>query len=266
MRSTVFICSLAVCLLCCTSNQKVAAQLSEELKFPRIRFSIGGGLSQTLEKTRGSDNETVAQYFKELKSGYGYGADFSYFFLESLGVGLKCNGVIRSNSINDVDITGEYNYSNYSDGDYRLTVDASTNSYFIDLSDHIDQFYVGPTLNVRKFGTDKHTFHVSVSAGYSGFRNNVFFSSRTVSNGSIIVSSSQRLVLYGSTLGSTIGVGYDFNLTRRLALCMNLSLTNGVLRKISEDDGVQIKHLTLNREASISLNHIDFSVGLSFAR
>lgn len=219
------------------NSQPVAASKSfVKMADPRIRFSLYGGLSNVLAKNPDVTDAVLDQYSKNLESGYNLGSDFTYYFSNMSGVGIKCNMLRTSNSLNGVTIYDDYGHSQYGT-----------------ISDDITFLFVGPSLNYRIIGTDKKgALYFSASAGYSGYYNKA-----------CVI---DRLILSGSTLGSSIDVGYDMNLSKKVALGLKLSLTTGVLKKVTINDGYFTEQYYLESDSYISLNHIDFSIGFSFIR
>lgn len=207
-----------------------------KVAYPRFRFSIQGGLSEFLVFNPVENDPILDQYSKELNSGYNLGTDLTYYFPQFYGIGIKCNMVRTSNSLSGVTI-----YDN--DGI----------SHFGDISDDITVFYVGPTLNYRTVGIEnKGAFYLSASAGYNGYYNRACIINRFIAN--------------GATLGSSVDVGYDVNLSKKLALGLKLSLTTGLLKELTINNGYTTTQSTLGENTYISLNHIDLTIGLSFIR
>jgi hypothetical protein len=203
---------------------------------PRMRFSLYGGLSEFLVFDPEYDDPVIEQYSNELKSGYSVGADYTYYISDSYGLGLTCNMNRTTNSLSGVTI--------YTDNGYRR---------YGTISDDIMLFYVGPTFNLRSIGYEnKGTLFLSVSAGYNGYYNRA-----CVIN---------RFIAYGATLGSSFDFGYDVNLSKKLALGLKLSLTTGLLNKLTINDGYTIQEKVFERGSYMSLNHINLSVGLSFVK
>jgi len=219
-------------------NEQVSGvgEKAASIVLPRYRFNIHGGLSEVLGKTPDNIDAILLQYNKNLNSGYSFGTDCSYFFSESTGFGVKCDIVRTSNSLNGVQIN-----------------DGEGHQYFGNISDDITVFYVGPTLNYRKIGTqNRNTFYLSASAGFNSYYNQACVINRLIAN--------------GSTFGSSVDMGYDINLSKRFAVGVKLSLTSGLLKKLTIDDGSRKEQYTLEEDSYVSLSHIDFSVGLSFIR
>lgn len=201
---------------------------------PRMRYAVYGGLSRGLGKIPELNDPIQDQYNKDLKSGYNLGADITYFYGPVYGLGLKCNIMRTANSLNDI-----YFY------------DTEGTRYFGDISDDITMYFVGPSWTCRDSGTGKKgTFYLSAAAGYNGYYNRACLVN--------------RLIATGSTLGTNIDMGYDVNLFKHVALALKLSLTTGVLRKMTLNNGLIKQQYTLDKDSYISMSHIGLSVGLSF--
>jgi len=222
-----------------SSLQQQVVEVAEtpvQVVIPKFRLNVHGGLGEMIGKSPDNLDPLQIQYNKELYSGYSFGTDLTYFFSESTGFGLKCDLFRTSNSLSGVYIEDSYG-----------------NRAYGDISDNIGVLYIGPTWNYRKIGlSNMNTLYMSVSAGFSGYYNQA-----CVIN---------RLILYGSTFGSSVDVGYDINLSKRLALGLKLSLSSGVLKELTIDDGSITEQYTLDENSYLSLSHIDFTVGLSFIK
>ena len=129
---------------------------------PRLRFSFQGGLSEFLLINTILNVPVLDQYNDELISGYNLGTDFTYYFSDFTGIGIKCNMIRSSNSLRGVTIYDSFGYRHVGN-----------------ISDDIMVFYVGPTLNLRKAGIEnKGTLYLSASAGYNGYYNRALYINR----------------------------------------------------------------------------------------
>lgn len=205
---------------------------------PKFRVAINGGYSFGAgipSENILSDYYNYKDYYKNLKSGYHFGGDVTYFFTEAFGVGLK--GYIHKSS-NKLD-----NITDTTGGITRYGL----------MSDNITSSYIGPTFSTKFLNQDNtRAILLDVSLGYMGYYNKA-----------VRVDSYK---LTGQTLGLSLSVGYDTEIAKNLILGFQLSYLYGVLLKYDLNDGVSTKTISLNKEEKESLSRIDFSVGLRFAK
>ena len=205
-----------------------------KMKNPRIRFSLYGGPSQMVVNNPELNDAVLERYYEDLNSGYNIGTDFTYYFSDMYGLGLKCNMVRTSNSLRSVTFFDEYERSHVGP-----------------MSDDITELYVGPSFSIRKTGPrNMGTLYCSASAGFNGYYNeacaiNVF-------------------TLRGATTGANIDVGYDINMFEKFALALKVSLTTGLLKNVTVYNGSTWVSYPMESNTYVSLNHIDVSIGFSF--
>lgn len=194
-----------------------------------LRISISGGYSYRLAELAEDLSGELEDYTKDLKSGYHYGADITYFHKENYGMGLKYNAFRSKNSM-DV-YADNYGYGK--------------------MSDDITIHYCGPTFNIRTFNTNKKdAFLMTLSVGYL----------RYVDNATLL---GYEYKITGNTIGTNIGLGYDIGLSENLALGLGVAVTVGSLSKVEVDYGTSKETIDLETEKE-SLTRLDLSIALIF--
>lgn len=203
--------------------------------YQQFRFALNGGYSYQTAKVAESVPADFKDYVKDLKSGYHFGGDLSYYFTEALGFGLKYYLFKFSNNLDNIyveDIDGNRTYGKMSDD---LTIS-----------------FIGPSFSTRLLNHDKNNaFLMNLSLGYMGYKNN-----KVIVNDYIMTS---------STMGLALDIGYDIGLSENLSLGFQISFLSGALFEYDWNDGSTTETIDLEESEYESLNRIDFSVGLRFS-
>jgi len=203
-------------------------------KFQRFRVAINGGYSYQIGKVSEDVPSDFKNYVKELKSGYHFGGDLTYFISEPLGVGIKYYVFKSSNSMNSI----------YADDPYG-------NRRYGRMSDDISISFIGPSFTTRLLDADNlNAFIMSVSLGYTNYKNN-----------KVMI---DKYTMSGSTLGMALDLGYDIKLSKELALGFQISLISASLMQYEWNDGTTTKTIKLEAGKYESLYRCDLSVGLRF--
>lgn len=202
--------------------------------FPHLRVAVNGGFSYETAKVSDNVPSDFLDYIKDLKSGYHYGGDITYYFSEPLGVGLKFN---QFKSSNKVDI--------YIDDDYG-------NRTYGEMSDHISISFLGPMFSTRLLNSSKkNAFLINLAMGYMGYSDD-----KVIGN--------YNYDITGSSFGMALDFGYDVGISDKLSLGFQVSLLSGSLSKYKQDDGISVETVNLDKDNYENLSRIDFSVGLRF--
>jgi hypothetical protein len=213
-------------------DDKVIGFVNDE----RLRIAINGGYSYQTAKIADGVPADFRNYVKELKSGYHFSADFSYFFSESMGFGLKYCLFKTSNSLDNI-------YIEDNDG-FRI---------YGKMSDDLNISFIGPSFSTKMSNqSNGNTFIINFSLGYIGY-----------SNDKVIISNYK---MTGSTLGLALDIGYDIKLSRNFSLGFQISSITGALSEFDWNDGTTTETIKLEKGKYESLNRLDFSVGLRFRR
>jgi len=203
--------------------------------YQHFRFALNGGYSYMTAKIAESVPAELKNYTKELKSGYHFGGDITYYFTESLGFGGKCVVFKSSNSMN-ISIEDTYGDRVYGK-----------------MSDNITNLFIGPMFSTTFLDWNQNNaFILNLSLGYMGYKN----------NGVLI----DKLIIKGNTMGFSWDIGYDISLSEKFSLGLQLSLTSGVLSKLKFSDGIRTETIKLEKGEHENLSRIDFSIGLRFNR
>lgn len=203
--------------------------------YEHFRIAINAGYSYHTAKVAESVPADLKDYIKDLKSGYHWGGDITYYFMEPLGIGFKYYQFHSSNNMNNIHIDhdqdGIISYGNMSD-DLKIT-------------------FIGPLFSSRFLNRDKSkALIMNLSLGYMGYQDDK------------VVITPYKLT--GNTLGSSLDIGYDIELSKKLMLGFQVSLISGTLTKYDWKDGSYTYTTKLEKDEYESLHRIDLSVGLRF--
>lgn len=202
--------------------------------YPHFRAAINGGWSYRVAKLADNIPSDFERYMKDLKSGYHYGLDLSYYFSEQLGIGLKYYVYKSKNSIDDI---------------YVTRPDGSTQNG--KMSDDISIDFIGPFFSTRLLNaTKKNSLILNLGIGYMGYKDKtVLITDYTIK---------------GNTLGLCWDIGYDIGISENLAIGFQFSYMIGTLTKYELFDGTKTETIKLEKDNYESLSRIDLSIGLRF--
>lgn len=225
---------LAVLLTVLAFKAKAQNMTTQTTGTPRFRITVQGGFSQLLAKTSEAVPAENRNYVSELKSGYHYGADVSYFVTNTWGLGAK---ISQFNSSNSGMISGTDQMGNL----VKLVMD-----------DNIKHTFIGPSFTTKHTTlNNKHTFLFGVALGYLGYVNNSLLGD-------------QPIKVTGATFGSALDAAYDLSITNNIAIGAQLSVTGGTLSKLTYSSGGMTSTQTFEKDEKESMTRLDFSLGARF--
>ena len=211
-----------------------ADKIIDRENFIHLRLSLNGGFSYETGKVDQNQDAAFIDYFKKLKSGYHFGADLTYYFLESIGVGAKYQRFMTSNSLDNIYIEDSFGNRRYGQ-----------------LADNIKISFYGPSISSRLISANKkNCFLLSYALGYIGYKNN-----------SVLV---DEYLITGNTFGMDMDIGYDIGITDKLQVGLQISMFSGYLTSYKLNDGTTTETINLTKGNYESLYRIDFSIGIRF--
>lgn len=202
--------------------------------FTHWRFAIQGGYSYHTSKLDKNILPEFRDYAEELRSGLHFSADGTYFFSKNIGVGLICSFFHSENSMPNIYVKDKFGNKTYGE-----------------LKDNINILFIAPSFVYRYLhNKDKNTFIYKAGIGYSRY-----------SNESVIVNSYE---LAGNSLGMLFDLGYEISLSEKIAVGIEVGYLFGNLSKLTIGDGKKKVTKKFEKDELMSLNRLDFSVGLRF--
>ena len=198
--------------------------------WPRLRIGIDFGGGYRFGKVDSELAPDMHSYAEKLRWATIGSADISWFFMKSLGAGIK----------------GKVLYTTHED-----SMEIEYQSYLF--SNQIVVHFIGPMVCARVYSKDgRHCFVGNYAVGYVGYVDNFFLA--------------YPGKLTGHTMGMSWDVGYDLKLSRHVSLGCQLSFLAGSLSHQNVRH-ILIEQEDLDKAMegkSESLNHLDLTVGLRF--
>ncbi len=204
--------------------------------YPRFRIALNGGFSyETAPLAKGLPG-AIKDYYNELKTGYHFGGDMTYFISEVIGFGVKYVNFHSSNSLSNVTL-----YDNYG------------NTLSGKMSDDIAISFIGSTFASRFLSnTGRNSFLLAASLGYVHYKDDA-----------VLV---DYYKIRGGTLGMDLELAYETRLAKNLYLGVQVSLLTATLYSYDFENATTSTHIELEKGEYESLNRLDFSFGLRYCR
>jgi outer membrane protein W len=201
-------------------------QSSEEKVAPKLRLGVQTGYGYRIAPMSETNDPVLYGHLLQLKFCWSFGADFSYYFANNIGVGIKYNANVAHALTNDISYTFADGTKNY---DY--------------LSELVDIHYIAPFLAVQVFTKpNKQCFFANIGAGY------VRYSDNAVLYKSFIIPVKKEVA---NSAAFFVEIGYDFFVSKSLAIGLQSSLLIGGFKNEK-------------RSNFENLSHVDISLGFRF--
>jgi len=204
-------------------------------KHEKIKIGAYGGLSYLTAKISDNIPSEFHEYTNQLKSGYHYGGDLSFFISKNIGFGAK---YVVFKSQNQMNI-------------YRR--DTITSLLELGkLKDEITITFFGPSLSARSNSQNNKTFFFcNYALGYLSYHNNATFF--------------QDFIITSSTLGMALDLGVEMFVEDNLYFLISTSSILGFLSYLHYNNGKTKQVIVLKKNEIENISRMDFSVGLRFA-
>ena len=213
-----------------------ARYVFNDRSYPHFRVAVNGGYSYRTAPVAKDVSKVVSDYLKQLKSGYHFSADASYYLTELFGLGIKSSVSFSSNSMDHVQVEMD-------DGTTKTGM----------MSDDIRIWFIGPAFTIRLLdGLKRNAFLSSVAIGYLDYHDNA-----------VLIN---KYIIKGNTAGLEVSLGYDFAVSKRFSLGIQVSYLVGSLSQVVIDDGAIKKTVNLPDNAHENLSRLDLTVGIRFNR
>ena len=234
-------------------DSSLSRQSIKEYKFDR--FSVNDTLNAFVKKTNNQDNyryrvalnlglgylinlypddasDDLAAYYMKLKSGSQVSGDVAYYFSGGWGVGVKYSLFNSKNS------AYTYNQNQVQTGV---------------MSDDLSVTFIGPSVSTRFPSINGNNgLMLDFSLGYMKYTDDVILESTY----------SEK----GSTLGYSLGVGYDFSISKNMAIGIQLSMYTGRLTEYVKTSNLGSTTIQLDKDSYKKLERFDLSVGFRFLK
>jgi hypothetical protein len=197
--------------------------------YPHWRFSLNGGWSYRIARLSENVSSDYKSYVNGLRSGFHFGLDLTYYFIEEFGIGLIFNDYFAQNEMNNDN-------------------SSSTGKN----SDKISINFIGPSFSTRLFDTNKKScFIMNFGFGYMGYNDQN-------------IQSNQTKTYKGNTVGLCMDIGYDFGISKKFAIGFQFSIFTGTLTSYKYSDGTNSVNIKLDKDQYENLSKIALSVGIRF--
>lgn len=198
-------------------------------KFKHLRIALSGGLSM---RTSPKITDSILSNYSYYR-GYILDGDITYYFWEHMGLGYKLN----------------YYYTSNTDNLY-----APYQKEYINKKDNISVIFTGPEFTYRTLNKYQlNPFIFSITPGFIGYSEQSY---STINN--------YKATSY--TAGVMLGIGYDIDITDKLALGFQLSYLAGRLTNYNYKDSKYKQYVNLPGDVYDYLTRLDLTVGLRFSK
>ncbi|MEP7168748.1 MAG: hypothetical protein ABI855_05205 [Bacteroidota bacterium] len=213
---------------------------------------LSGGFSWMAPATDPSLNSFEKKYLNGLASGLQIGSNVNYFFIEKIGIGLVYNAFLTSNSLDEVEVQ-------FQNG--TQSVIKKYGRY----SDQIIINYIGPSFNFRRLSRkNTNVIAMAVSIGYTGYRDNFSFLPDPALT-RLLPDTTIRIKYTSSTIGLNYDFGYDFGISKHLAIGAGITLRIAVLDTFYETQNGRTQKIVLDQTTGYqSLARADVYLGIRF--
>ena len=203
--------------------------------YSRFQLAAYGGYSYMIGKINKTLDPAIKTYYKQLKSGYNFGAEANYFISEIVGLGIGFSHFTTSNEMDNVvfynNVTGEIKRG-------KIIDDISVN-------------YFGPVLTTRFVSSNNKTqFYSSLSFGYASYENDAVLLT--------------QFNLTSGTVAMLWSLGIDFMLDTNISLGLKASLFSGNLYEYEVFDGTTRQTVKLEKGSYESISRIDITPSLKY--
>ncbi len=204
-------------------------------KYSHWRYGLNIAYGYQTAKSSPNQNQLEKEYYDGLRSGYSIGADVSYFIKENLGIGLKYNRFMTSNSLNNVSFTPNNGGPNV----------------FGTLANNVSIDFIAPYLSVRQISKNqKNALLMGIALGYIGFKDDIIeYNKYTVTS---------------SSFGMMLDLGYDVGLSKNTALAFQIAYLASTLNYRDVNDGTKTIRQTFDKNSFIGLGRLELGIGFKF--
>ncbi len=202
----------------------------------KLQLGIFGGYSYMTGKISPDVPADLHNYYKKLKSGFHFGLSADYYLSATSALGLYYTFFNTSNSIG---IT-EY--------DLNTGTPLRTGT----MSDNLKIQLIAPTYTIRYLPYHKKLdIAATIGLGYLSYRNDA----------KLI----DPFTLKGGTLGTILGLGGAYKISKSVSANLKIAYIMGSLRKFQYSDINGRRTVELPEGNYESANHLDISVGLKWS-
>jgi len=197
-------------------------------------FAAQGGVVYRLGKIANNLSNVEQQHIKNMRWGFSYGADVSYFVHENFGVGIKFHNFHSADSmpISVLDQSGK-------------VLEGVE-------EDKMDIYFIGPIATFRLPSRNRaNAFFARLGIGFEGYYDY-----------------GRVMDITGTIKGRTAGIlyeaGYDFGISKHLSVGANITYLIGFLTGLDVNINQQSGHIDLDKDNMENISHIGLNIGLRY--
>ncbi len=220
------------------SEKVVSPEITEDksslINYEKFKYGMFFGYSERLGKIPSDYSPIMVEYYKDLKTGFSFGLDFTYYKNKNNGFGIKAS--MHKSIIRPIAVAFEINDS------------TTINGYISDNISipNIEVFYSFKTVSKH----DKGCFFVNPGLGYQFFIDDMWYL--------------EHFIIHGKSFCGGFDAGYDFKLSETTSLGIQFSFVAGYLSKAEfSQDGITSAFI-LEPDNYESLTRFDIGLTLRF--
>lgn len=197
-------------------------------------FAAQGGVVYRLGKIANNLSNVEQQHIKNMRWGFSYGADVSYFVHENFGVGIKFHNFHSADSM-------------------PITVLDQSGKVLEGVEeDKMDIYFIGPIATFRLPSRNRaNAFFARMGIGFEGYYDY-----------------GRVMDITGTIKGRTAGIlyeaGYDFGISKHLSVGANITYLIGFLTGLDVNTNQQSGHIDLDKDHMENISHIGLNIGLRY--
>jgi hypothetical protein len=202
--------------------------------YSHLKMEVYGGWSYWISRLNSDIPPIYSKYKKNLRTGYHFGGEITYYITEPLGFGIKYTDFKTRNKLDSIVISN-------SDGSKISSR----------LEDNVSVTFLGVFLSTRWANRNKRNyFLLNMGIGYLGYYDNKVFN--------------DSYSIRGNTAGTSFDFAYELGIYRDLGLTFKISYTGGFISSYTMNDGISVKKVKLDDNSHESMRRIDLSIGIRF--
>ena len=197
-------------------------------------FAAQGGVVYRLGRVANNLSNVEQQHIKNMRWGFSYGADVSYFVHENFGVGIKFHNFHSADSmpISVLDQSGK-------------VLEGVE-------EDKMDIYFIGPIATFRLPSRNRaNAFFARVGIGFEGYYD----------YGRVM---DVKGTIKSRTAGILYEAGYDFGISKHLSVGANITYLIGFLTGLDVNTNQQSGHIDLDKDNMENISHIGLNIGLRY--
>ena len=206
----------------------------KEIKYPRLRVSVGGGIANLIGANPENIQESLIPYVEELKSGNHFAADICFYVKETVGIGVKYSYFATKNSLNSI-----------------YVIDSNGIAAYGRLEDNIVIQYIGPAVALRK----------TMPRGSAHVVSNLSLGLLMYINHATVI---DTYLISGKAFAFSGDVGLDFEIGGGVYFGISFGLTLGIIKSLVIEHNGVVETVDLTGLEYSNASRFDLGLGLRY--